>query len=252
MRIILVIPTFYSDKDDIRYGLALESCEEIARNGLEAIMVDASPDESVRDAIVQHGTDSHGQPCVTVVPQTFKGKKGAALREGISLAVDRMQKDVGMIAFQEPEKVDMIAHWREVATILIEGADVCVAKRSETSFQTSYPIEQYHSETFANMYLDSLARKVNFPSVDWTMGPIAFKSSAAQPWLDYEGYLWDMQLVPLVMAQRLHGAKVASYEFDYQHPRSMKEEESGDPKWSEKRLFQLNFLFDKVGKVLTE
>ena len=38
----------------------------------------------------------------------------------------------------------------------------------------------------------------------------------------------------------------------YEHPPLMKEEEEGVPKWSEKRLEQLNFLFRYVGDALRE
>tara|TARA_B100000768_G_scaffold172092_1_gene180008 strand:+ start:259 stop:399 length:141 start_codon:yes stop_codon:yes gene_type:complete len=36
----------------------------------------------------------------------------------------------------------------------------------------------------------------------------------------------------------------------YAHPPLMRREEEGRPAWSEKRLLQLNFLFDKVGGAL--
>ena len=39
-------------------------------------------------------------------------------------------------------------------------------------------------------------------------------------------------------------------EVGYAHPPLMRREEEGRPAWSEKRLLQLNFLFDKVGGAL--
>lgn len=250
MRIIVVIPTFYADKQDIRYQLALDLCREVCKANLEAIIVDASPNhESVKEDFLECGGSG-----ITVVPQTFKGKKGAALREGISLAAKQLQDDDnGVIAFQEPEKVDMIQHWSKAADRIKEGG-ICVNRRSDASFRATYPIEQYHSENFVNLYLDSLAAAVGFApsSIDWTMGPIAFHVSLAPRWLEYHGDLWDMQLVPMIRAQRWHKAKIVEYEFDFQHPASMKEQELGSPKWSEKRLFQLNFLFEHVGKALKE
>lgn len=147
----------------------------------------------------------------------------------------------------------MIAHWQAIADRLTtQGADICVPRRSAASFPATYPVEQYHAERFANLHLDALAQAVDFPSVDWTMGPLAFQASFAKHWAAYEGDLWDMQLVPMVRAQRWHGAAVISYEFDYQHPVRMKDQEAGDPTWSEKRLFQLQFLFAHVGKALKE
>lgn len=254
MRIIVTAPTFYPNEQDIRLGIALDLCREAAKHELLLILVDASPSEAIRQKLVEAGRGKNGVEYVKVVPQTYEGKKGAALREGIHAAHQELQEgETGMIAFQEPEKVRMVSQWRNVEeTLANQAADVCVPRRSDASFQESYPIEQYHSEQFANLYLDSLGKAVGFPSVDWTMGPIAFKSTFVQSWLDYPGELWDMQLVPMIRAQRWHGAKVVSYEFDYYQPDSMKAEEEGVPKWSEKRLFQLNHLFDLVGGALKE
>ena len=250
MRIIVVVPTFYANTEDLRYQLALETCREVARCGLEAIFVDASPSQNVWDEMRKHGT-LNGKEHVRVAPQTYTGKKGAALREGIALAAQELGEEAGVIAFQEPEKVNMIEQWSAVVRLL-GGADICAPKRSDASFRATYPTEQYHSENFANLYLDALAKEVDFPSIDWTMGPIAFKSPLARHWASYEGDLWDMQLVPMVRAQRWHGANVVVHEFEFQHPSSMRNEELGVPQWSEKRLFQLNFLFEHVGNALKE
>jgi len=40
------------------------------------------------------------------------------------------------------------------------------------------------------------------------------------------------------------------HQVEYTHPVSMKEEEEGGAKWSEKRLEQLSFLFEHVGGAL--
>lgn len=243
MKLFVTAPTFYIDKKDIRYTLALETCREAARCGVYFIMVDASPDESVRTEMIQQGTKD-GIEYVRVCRQTYEGRKGAALREGINLA---LEAGADIIGFQEPEKVGMVEQWPKLVQV---DADVCVPRRSDDAFKSSYPIEQYHSENFANLHLDSLGRKVGFPSIDWTMGPFATKSRFAKVWLEYNGELWDAQLVPIVLAQRWYGAKVASHEFEFLLPEGMKLEEEGDPQWTEKRLVQLNNLFEHVGEVL--
>lgn len=250
--VVVIMTTFYANKDDIRFALALDSCREIVRHGLRAIIVDASPSEDIRSSMVQQGISDKGDHCVRVVPQTYTGKKGAALREGIQLATE--DKTIDIIAFQEPEKVSMVSQWPEIANkLLTNQAAICAPKRNDSAFRESYPIEQYHSEQFANLYLNGLSEKVGFPMIDWTIGPIAFQSSWAHCWTElYEGDLWDMQLVPMIYAQRWLGAKVIVHEFNFMLSRAMKEEEEGVAKWSEKRLFQLNFLFESVGKALKE
>jgi hypothetical protein len=99
--------------------------------------------------------------------------------------------------------------------------------------------------------LDSLGVPIGLASVDWTMGPVAFKTKYTNHWLEYQGELWDVQLVPLVRAH-LQGAKVSSFEVEYHHPETMKEQEQGVALWNEKRLFQLNFLKDTVGKEMKD
>jgi hypothetical protein len=146
----------------------------------------------------------------------------------------------------------MFRHWTSLVRHMMESdADVTVPRRRDPSFRSSYPTEQYHSEMFANMYLDSLGAAIGLPSIDWTMGPVAFKASQAPHWLNNDGEIWDAQLVPLVNAH-LNGAKVSSYEIDYHHPESMKQQEQGVAAWNEKRLYQLNVLSNTVGKRMKE
>merc|ERR1712137_1432550 len=122
----------------------------------------------------------------------------------------------------------MIRLQRQVAEELRErNADVCVPRRDRESFHSSYPIEQYHSEHFVNLYLDAVGKEVGFPSVDWTFGPFAIRASLATHWLSFSGELWDAQIVPMIHAARWHGARVISHTVQYQHPLEMETEEEG-------------------------
>jgi hypothetical protein len=256
-RLIVVAPTYYNDTNDIRYRLGLESCQQAAEHRIELVLVDASPSQTIRD-----GLEEAGCGFVRVIPQTSKGKKGAALREGIAKALillqhndddcDDCENGTAVIGFQELEKVDMIRHWKSIArNLLIKSSDIVVARRDNEMFRNSYPIEQFHSEQFANMFLDSLANKIGLPSIDWTAGPVAFKASIAPRWLSYKGEVWDAQLVPIIEAF-IEGAKISSFDVSYRHPESMKEQEEGNLIFNEKRLHQLNFLSDTVGKRMIE
>jgi len=238
---IVVSATFYPNLQDIRCVMGIRACESAVQLGIRLLLVDASPPE-VRAALEHAGA--------TVKPQTAVGKKGAALRQAIKFAMEELPQH-GVICFQELEKVEMISMQSAVAAAIVrEGADICVPRRDDALFRSSYPIEQYHSEHFANLYLDSLAAAVGFPSIDWTFGPVAFRASFGSHWLQSEGELWDAQIVPMVLAARWHGAHVVSETVEYTHPIEMKSEEEGGAKWSEKRLDQLNFLFKHVGGAL--
>jgi hypothetical protein len=156
---IIVSPSFYPSLDDTRCKLGLRACKCAADAGLRLLLVDASPPD-VHAALAATG--------VLVRKQTAKGRKGAALREAIAAAVELLPPD-GVICYQELEKVGMIAWQSGVVDALRASlaAGVCVPRRDDTLFRASYPVEQYHSEHFANGYLDALAKAVGFPSIDW-------------------------------------------------------------------------------------
>ena len=256
---IVVAPTFYTDRSDDRFTIALDLCRQAAKLQIRLILVDDSPDhDQVRTDLERAGRDATEKAFVQVQKQRQTGKKGVALREGIAAALDELSsagnvERQGVICFQEPEKIDMLRHWESIISHMHStNSDICVPRRSHASFQSSYPIEQYHSESFANLHLDSLARQVGFPSIDWTAGPIALSTTKAPHWLEYNGEIWDAQIVPMVVAQRWHGCSVSSLEVDFILPAAMKQQEEGSPKWGEKRLLQLNLLFEIVGKALKE
>ena len=239
MKIIVVIPTFYAstqdDDNNIRYNLALETCRAIANANsnndsdsgntdfvLQGLIVDASPDETVRQSMFDAGKGH-----IKVVKQTYQGKKGAALREGIALAaaaaaaaaggggggggnpekeaatllsssttttatVNQEQEEnvsinnnnnnnIIVIAFQEPEKVDMIRYWKTLGKKMVqENADLGVPIRTDDSFRSTYPIEQYHSEQFANHYLNALAKRASTTTTSSTTSSSSSSGSVAE------------------------------------------------------------------------
>ncbi|KAL1518463.1 hypothetical protein AB1Y20_002755 [Prymnesium parvum] len=239
-RLIVICPTFYPRLDDARCQLGLESCRRAKALGIPLLLVDASPPE-VREALAEAGAE--------VREQSRKGKKGTALRECVELAL-AMVPDDGIICYQELEKVEMIALQREVCGhMLRSGADICVPRREDSLFRRSYPVEQWHSENFANLYLDALGSAVGLPTLDWTFGPVAFRATMAHHWLRCEGELWDAQIVPYINAA-IEGARVEGVQVSYSHPAQMKREEESLPVWSEKRLMQLDFLFKYVAEPL--
>jgi hypothetical protein len=257
LNLIVVAPTFYSSVEESRFILGLDACRQAARYGIRLILVDGSPLEEIRTALQNAGKNRQGKSFVRVIPQVVPGKKGVALREAIRAALEEFDSaglacGHGVIAFQELEKVDMFRNWNSVVNHMAEtGAEVVCPRREDSLFKSTYPIEQYYSETFGNLYLDSLGSKIGFPSIDWTVGPIALRCTLSKYWLDFDGQIWDAQLVPMLHAF-LAGAKVTSFEIDYRHSELMKHQEEGQPEWSEKRLMQLNHLSEKLGKKLKE
>ena len=244
--LIVVAPTCYVSLDEARYLLAVAACQHAAKHKIQMILVDASSESAIRE-----GLEKAGGGYVRVVLQTVPGRKGAALREAIQLACQQANEK-SIIAFQELEKVDMFRHWNVVVQHMLEtGADIIVPRRDDRCFRSNYPIEQYHCESFANLLLNSWGADIGLVAIDWTIGPVAFRNQLAEHWIRFDGELWDAQLIPLVEAH-VAGFKVASFEIDYIHPKTMKDEEEGAAKWNEKRLMQLNFLKETVGKLMVE
>ena len=175
-QMVIISPTFFPSVDDVRCQLGLQAVRKAKSLGIPILLVDASP-APVRAALEEAGA--------VVRPQMRAGKKGAALRECVESALEQFQlMPEGVICYQELEKVEMIPLQAEVAAFMLRsGTDVCVPKREDGLFRATYPVEQYHSEHFANLHLDALGRPVGLPALDWTFGPVAFRASMARHWL---------------------------------------------------------------------
>ncbi|KAG8470355.1 hypothetical protein KFE25_008776 [Diacronema lutheri] len=231
----LVVTTFFGSEAEPRFHLAVKSLAEAARWRIPTIVVDASGD-TIRERLRKTGAH--------VVQQAHQGKKGAALREGIELAIALRRGAAGpqhVIGFFEPEKLGMVFWMRKAAAYLrSERLDIVIPSRADAQFAATYPREQYHQEVFANLLIDSLAGPRGFPhGLDWTFGPVLFDARLAPAWLDFAGPLWDAQVVPYVRAVLWRGAKIGAFHVPYTHPAQMKEEEEGKAKWARKRFEQL-------------
>ena len=202
--------TWYSGADDVRCLAATETLRALVAAGLPVVVVDASPAAAVRDLLSATGA--------IVSEQKAVGKKGAALREAVAIA----SALPGVVAetwlcWQEPEKTDMVRHWA-TALEAAKDADVLVPRRESARFAATYPIEQVHSETYGNLYLDAAARRHcdALPPLDWHFGrgrlflfcgtppsqptpgsrpgrPFAFRARHSDLWTRFGGPMYDAQ-----------------------------------------------------------
>lgn len=229
-----------------------------ARHKIHVFIVDDSPDPIVHAKLLD--VLSPGFVHVVTQDKAYYSGKGGALRQAVKAAMEWFRErnigsDESAIVFTEPEKVDIVEHVRDIVMpLLIDEADIVVPARDEELFRETYPIEQYHSESYGNCYFNLLAkqfpgfRKDGPTKLDWLFGPFAFKTNLANSWLNYEGNSWDAQIVPYVRGIRMHDWRLTSVPVRFVHSREMKEQEEGDPIWVAKRLYQLNLLFDLLGK----
>eukprot|EP00559_Dactyliosolen_fragilissimus_P001448 CAMPEP_0184868098 /NCGR_PEP_ID=MMETSP0580-20130426/29156_1 /TAXON_ID=1118495 /ORGANISM="Dactyliosolen fragilissimus" /LENGTH=268 /DNA_ID=CAMNT_0027368763 /DNA_START=163 /DNA_END=969 /DNA_ORIENTATION=- len=238
--LVIFTTTFYTSVDDIRYHMCISTIREAVARSIPIVIVDASPSDEVFSGMIEAGA--------MVYKQTGTGRKGVGLREA---AIHAKQLDIATddtyLCFQEPEKKDMIRHW-VVALGQGNGADVIMPFRLQSAFLQTYPIEQYHSETFGNLYMDACARealeKTNSPLVDtytgldWHFGPFSLRAKHLSFWTRYKGDMYDAQLVPIIHAMR-SGLSVQSVTVDYAAPLEMKDQEQGNVTFIEKRWNQI-------------
>ena len=266
MNFVVFTCTYYPSTSDLRYVQFLETLQAAKKHAVRIVVVDGSPDD-VHKAL-KEGYD--GRDGAVIVRQTYQGGKGAALREAADVAAAGGQGafEVGsetLLCWQEAEKTNQISHWRNVLDALAAEYEVVVPRRTQKCFMDSYPIEQYHSETYGNLYLNTVMKDAirgsdnddmkvpvaNSPTprgmslIDWHFGPFAFRAKHIKLWSTYKGNSYDTQLVPIVHAIR-RGLRVVSVDVDFVLDERMREQEENNVDFIEKRLNQLNDLDPKV------
>lgn len=210
--LVVFTATRYPDIDDVRCRQSIETLSNLRSRGITTVVVDSSPQQQIRDLLASTGA--------LVYKQSVAGKKGAALREGADIAAHLPGvTPQTWLCWQEPEKSDMFRHWPNalLRNSQTADADVVVPYRDDQNFQETYdvcvnaqlfpaimlyvvccdgpryPIEQYHSETYGNMYLDAVARdalrasNTEVPAIDWHFGPFAFRAKHVQLWTKFDG-----------------------------------------------------------------
>ena len=181
----VVTTTYYPDTTDIRYALAEELCRLANKYRIHTFISDDSP-QHVSAQTQPFGSVQGEYVHVFRQSEEYLGK-GGGLRQSIQHAIDFIREqhpespqdalEESAIVFAEPEKTDLMNHLGGVTKPLLAGQmDVVVPRRKDDSFRATYPIEQYHSESFGNLHFDGLAQKFDgFKglSIDWLFGPFA-------------------------------------------------------------------------------
>ena len=271
---VLFTCTFYQSQSDLRFQQCLDTIKEAERCGYPLVIVDGSPDETVHKTLCEYSP-----ACVVYREVKGSGGKGAQLRAAADIASKLPGVSAStLLCWQEAEKTDMVQLWSAVQERLEATDDVVVPYRNPDDFQSSYPIEQFHSETYGNFYLDSVMNdalqvdqsikpprlsdiglrqvvedsKHRIPSIDWHFGPFAFRARHIDLWISYRrGDSYDAQLVPVVHATR-KGLLVCSILVSFKLDPQMKFQEEANIQFIEKRLNQLNDLDPKVKKAWTD
>ena len=269
-RIILISTTYYNSLSDSRATLALHTAHTAAAHHIPYIVVDGSPTDDIAAAL-----QSEGAVVIREDVKAMGGKgKGFAYRYGIREAMARsaaLFPAAGanyVICISEPEKVDIVRFLPQLTSIMLPAApappntpNIVIPSRSTAGFD-SLPVEQRHSEQFANRHLHNLARQLDPPftfttqpadqPLDLLFGPVLFHSSLAHYWLASTSPLWDAQIVPYIEAAYAGEGRVEGVEVEYRHPVEQTREEEGRVEWSGKRYMQLTVVVPALEKAIRD
>jgi hypothetical protein len=270
MALVLVTTTRYADvggRDAVRWALAQRTAEAARAAGLPLVVVDGTPAPHA-DAVAA----TLSAAGAVVLPQVdVDGSKGSALRQALDAAARLVASGsvaatpLTLVAFQEPEKWDLVARWPAVAAAAAAALagrtdGVVVLPQRTAAAWATYPVEQQHSEQYGNAHVANLVRACTAlrpraaaaaAGLDWFFGPFAVSLDLLPLFAAYDGAWWDAQVVPLVRAWRVAPAHApVSVPVDFHCDPRQRAEEEGSVAYGKKRLHQLQYLLPLLEREL--
>ncbi|MEY2664696.1 MAG: hypothetical protein RIT04_504 [Candidatus Parcubacteria bacterium] len=237
--VVLLTATFYSNKELLRYKIALETIKNAVAAGYKIIVLDDSPDElNIPNDFKCLGA--------IVYKQTEKGF-GNSRREIFLLSKKECDENgYKAVVWLEPEKDDIVRLIPQIVEPIIKGqADISIPFRTETSWR-SYPAFQIQSEQAGNK---ELAELIHRSDLDCYFGPIAYSKDAIKyvttmkPIDIGEGKIVDNYIPQYAPSLALrYGARIVSVPVDFIYNTKQKNEEDVVMKdeFVEKRKRQLS------------
>ncbi len=229
MRTVLVTTTFSKSSDELRFRLALKTCDAAREHGYPLIVVDGSPHESMRDLLREHGA---------TVFKEEGGGMGASRRQTISAGLDTGAE---AIIWLEPEKYPIVGELSKCIDALdSQDCDLVVPARESLE---SYPMYQELSELRANRELGFITGR---PDLDLMIGPRVMTPTMANLMLQYTGQAggdnWEILFIPVLWMLQKEEWSIGSRRVNYVHPPEQTAAEVGDEEMNKKRDFQRHSL----------
>ena len=216
MKVSILTTTFYRSVEETRFHLACQLVGNAVAVGYGVIVVDGSPDQSIRKAFKRISADVHQQK---------KQGMGPSRRELFGFASD---SDAEIFVWTE-EKSDLIRLIPQIIAPIKSGeAKIVIPSRTERSWQ-SYPSFQITSEQEANVVYAEVTGK----HFDPMFGPVAFHSSVvnyfancnpAEQFGATDGYI--QHFAPL--QAMVEGREIASVPVEFFYPSAQKAEEESN------------------------
>lgn len=202
--VVIATSTLYPSLEEVRPRLAIKTAKISGECGYPIVVVDASPDKRVTQALEQAGA---------IVFKAQDPGMGPSRRQALQEAAKIAGQD-GILAWLEPEKATFVPFLAEVVKYLLsQQADIVIPRRKSLE---SYPEFQQHFEWLNNYIFQIYTER----DLDHCVGVRVFRSDITPFFLNYRGEYgdkWDSLIVPLL---RIIGAgkRVVEVEIDYVHP----------------------------------
>ncbi len=237
--------TFYKESDEVRAQLALRFAAEARRLGYPLVVVDGGSPADFISAL----REEKAVVLSEIRLPEFEGKRqpfGPGRRQAMAEAAKLAGED-GIVAWVEPEKVDMVRHLGELTEQFDGRANLVIPRRLSLA---SYPSDQQFAEPLGN----NAFRLITGRELDMWFGPRIMDQEALKRFLSYDGRfsdMWDSIFVPVLECLR-DGLMIKDVQVSYTHPREQTAEEEGSLDYLEKRIVQLGNIVPALRKAAAD
>ena len=209
MKTALVTTTFSKSVNNLRFQLALKTCQAAKTAGYPIYIVDGSPEPQMSQLLRDAGA---------IVEIQKEEGMGASRRQCLAMG---LESGADVIVWLEPEKHTLVPLLEPCISLVINNeADAVIPRRPNLD---GYPQYQHFSELRANWEIADVTGRYD---IDYLVGPRIMNQLAAGHMLQYDGRIgsekvfndnWEILFVPILW-WLIKGLTVKSVTVDYQHP----------------------------------
>jgi len=222
--VVGVTGTYYTDLNDVRFEIALDTAKKWKELELPFVVVDGSPDSKVAGALRARGATVLTAYALGIASQR---------QEGARYVIDQ---GGNKIITSEPEKPSMPEFAEEISRML-DKYSVVVIGRTERSKESMPPFQRRTEELIGWLFEHILGMPA-----DSLAGPRGYNRQGMQHLLDYPSDTPNMKKWPYmyytVLAAMANGERVGKIKVDLMYPKSMVEQETDNSAYDEKRYEQ--------------
>ena len=222
--VVGVTGTYYTDLNDVRFEIALDTAKKWKELELPFVVVDGSPDSKVAGALRARGATVLTAYALGIASQR---------QEGARYVIDQ---GGNKIITSEPEKPSMPEFAEEISRMLDKNS-VVVIGRTEASKESMPPFQRRTEELIGWLFEYILGMPA-----DALAGPRGYNRQGMQHLLDYPSDAPGMNnwlyMYYTVLAAMANGERVGEIKVDLIYPKSMVKQETDNLDFDQKRYEQ--------------